>query len=125
VELIGVSTAFLATTPPPFPGGGVRVRRRVLGFYGIIAQRPPNVLIASVWQTARVPDGHGMGQVGMLQPARNQPSSMFVKFSIANGSFGSIAIRQLPQAGAAGTRPAHCALDTLGLHATCNASSAA
>ena len=43
--------------------------RGVLGFYGIVAQRPPNVLIASVWQTARVPDGHGVGQVGMLQLA--------------------------------------------------------
>jgi hypothetical protein len=90
----------------------------------MIAQRPPNVLIASVWQTARVPGGHGAGQLGMLQPALNQPSSMFARFSIANGSFGSMAILH-SQPGAAGTRPAHCALDNRGLHATCNSNSAA
>src|SRR5688572_24973315 len=49
---------------------------------------------------------------------------MFARCSIANGSFGSIAILQ-SQPGPAGTRPAHCVLDTLGLHATCSTNSVA
>jgi len=97
---------------------------RVLGFYGINTQRPPNVLIASVWQTARVPDGHGMGQVGVVQPAWNQSSTMFARLSIANGSFGSMGTSH-SQPGDARTRLAHCVVDNLGLHTTCFSSSAA